>query len=1098
MSTFTRYPTPRSDSIWADDAGTALVRPDGSTVTIGGAAVPAPNAVTGLTLTSVTESAALFTWQASSSGATYYDLRYSVTGAGVWTTGSYLSASGSITGLLSATGYDVQVRAGNAYGVSAWSATVQATTLAPIAPPVGYPTTFDYYLSPSGADSNNGTTSATPWKTFAKVTASMPTGKRLGLLNGTYSVAAGTGCINFNTANSGVPVSGTAGNFSEICAVNPGGAIVSGVGEYLGAAVFLGRSTRKDSYIKIRGIKAIGDVFLYNTTRCYIKDVGVNGALLCGTNDTSAGATLTNTYNLIEDCWAWAGSGYRVLMANYQAHNNIWRRIVLRKDGGGPTGSGNPNIVTTTYNSKEVRQQNIISIDRILGGEQPYADFATAQHNNGAADQASFRLGGNKWQGVMCINSTDLAFTFEADDVEAGLVTWDLENCVAYPGGFNNNSVTGGISASQGKTQVRNFTSLSANVDAFRVRDIPLTSYVRDSIARGSAGSGVNFNGGATMSYIDRFGNALADNGTVTNGLSFDPLAGSPKSLLYLTRIETGSAAKGAGTAGADVGANVLFQYGAEGSFYGDANFETLTGTSLWPWPNEARIKSDMAASSTRGFCSSGLQLDGVNQITLTSYIWERLGNQMPSSVYPSVAVPANTVAPALTGAFVNGGTVSLSNGTWTNVPTGYTRQYTRNGTPIGGATGTSYVCQGADVGTTLAATVVATNAVGSSSAVAATGSATVVAATAPANTVAPSITGTLTVGSTLTAVPGTWTGNPAPTYTYVWKLAGTPISGATDPTYIPTATGSHTVTVTGTNVAGNANATSAGVTVNNPAAPANTVAPAITSATPNLGDIVSCSTGTWTGVGLSYGYVWKRAGTPIGGATGSTYAIVLADVSVAITCTVTATDVVSQATSATTASVTPTNLTIVGDTLVDTPGVNLASHTATGPKGGGTWSKLWNNGAGEIVIVAGGDGLKSTSTSNQRFFAHSATPASASQDIQAPINLFSAARVSLWVGGRLTSGGDGYVAGYLAGTWAIYKFAAGTYSSLGTYADTVTGVKTAKLELRTNSQKLYIDGVLRISATDSAITATGKMGVCSLASDTADGDYMDDWQGTS
>jgi len=55
----------------------------------------------------------------------------------------------------------------------------------------------------------------------------------------------------------------------------------------------------------------------------------------------------------------------------------------------------------------------------------------------------------------------------------------------------------------------------------------------------------------------------------------------------------------------------------------------------------------------------------------------------------------------------------------------------------------------------------------------------------APVNTVAPAVTGTATFGSTLTTTNGTWTGAPAPTFTYQWQRVTTNISGATSSTYI-------------------------------------------------------------------------------------------------------------------------------------------------------------------------------------------------------------------------------------------------------------------------------------------------------------------------
>lgn len=82
-----------------------------------------------------------------------------------------------------------------------------------------------------------------------------------------------------------------------------------------------------------------------------------------------------------------------------------------------------------------------------------------------------------------------------------------------------------------------------------------------------------------------------------------------------------------------------------------------------------------------------------------------------------------------------------------------------------------------------------------------------------PVNTVLPAITGTATVGQTLTASTGTWTGDPTITYTRQWLRDGSPIAGATASTYVLVSadqTRKVSVTVTATNSLGSASATSA------------------------------------------------------------------------------------------------------------------------------------------------------------------------------------------------------------------------------------------------------------------------------------------------
>lgn len=57
------------------------------------------------------------------------------------------------------------------------------------------------------------------------------------------------------------------------------------------------------------------------------------------------------------------------------------------------------------------------------------------------------------------------------------------------------------------------------------------------------------------------------------------------------------------------------------------------------------------------------------------------------------------------------------------------------------------------------------------------------VAVGTPANTATPVISGGPSVGATLTATAGTWTGDPTPTITRQWLRNGVPISGATGST---------------------------------------------------------------------------------------------------------------------------------------------------------------------------------------------------------------------------------------------------------------------------------------------------------------------------
>ena len=88
----------------------------------------------------------------------------------------------------------------------------------------------------------------------------------------------------------------------------------------------------------------------------------------------------------------------------------------------------------------------------------------------------------------------------------------------------------------------------------------------------------------------------------------------------------------------------------------------------------------------------------------------------LAANVLPgSTPIPVNTALPAITGTAQEGQTLALSNGTWTNSPSSFAKQFKRNGGNIGGAVGDTYVLTNADVGATITGTVIASNAGGPS-----------------------------------------------------------------------------------------------------------------------------------------------------------------------------------------------------------------------------------------------------------------------------------------------------------------------------------------------------------------------------------------------
>lgn len=163
--------------------------------------------------------------------------------------------------------------------------------------------------------------------------------------------------------------------------------------------------------------------------------------------------------------------------------------------------------------------------------------------------------------------------------------------------------------------------------------------------------------------------------------------------------------------------------------------------------------------------------------------------------------------------------------------------------------------------------------------------------AKAPVNTVKPAVTGTPRVGVELTATPGTWD-TEGLTFGYQWLADGSPVTGATTAAYRPTAADAGkalTVTVTASKTGlPDGTASSEPVTVGRGAAAVPMTAPTVSGkALP--GRTLTATPGTWSTEGLSFGYQWLRDGTPLAGATGSTYAVRVSDVGRTLSVEVTA-----------------------------------------------------------------------------------------------------------------------------------------------------------------------------------------------------------------
>ncbi|MCP4650107.1 MAG: hypothetical protein GY853_08540 [PVC group bacterium] len=460
-----------------------------------------------------------------------------------------------------------------------------------------------YYISPIGSDSSGDGSYNNPWRTFTQASSQMSGGDTLIYKDGIY---------DYPGSNIVDPVSGSAVAYTTIKAEHDGQAKINGIGSRIPIDI-TGEGSYIPRYIRIEGF------YCYNSSDEVIDVSGVDdnhraeyieirrvGAKNAG-GATDAICSIGNyaQYCLIEDCWFWGVCRTGVLLygkypAGPHTNNIIVRRVVVRFDAVQDGSQGENGF--SFYGADDSILENCIAID-FANGANAGAGF---RHRDGSSD--------NKYYGCIAINTGNFRpFNLDSD------MTYGLLDCV-------------GVGTTK-SVFVNCRINPEFNID--RCTFIGSSGDVLDT----TSSSGVNVtnclfkncgSGDEADSYC-HYDNSGSDYGT--NASSGD------SGLLYSIKIEDGSACDGTGQGGVDRGANVLNRY-VNG---------TLTQTSLWPWPNENRIKLEMRESITppagstpptvdaqRGFCA--------DTQTLTSYVWGYLSNP-PPPVYPPSELTARSVS---------------------------------------------------------------------------------------------------------------------------------------------------------------------------------------------------------------------------------------------------------------------------------------------------------------------------------------------------------------------------------------------------------------------------------------------------------------------
>ena len=448
----------------------------------------------------------------------------------------------------------------------------------------------------TGNDANSCASKSLPCKTIYNGIIKISGGDTLIIGDGTYT--------GNNNRIRGIP-SGSSGNYTTIKTENDFGVILSNL--------FSGTSSNQEqapvsitrkSYIAIEGlvikdaqgasVYALSGITVSDSDHIKIRKVGIKngvppvaeygGAITCG----------GCSYSLLEDIFAAGMMRYGVLFVGGDTnHHNIMRRVVVRWDYS-TTAQPRASIVVYggaqgTNTSSNILIQNSMVIDGNNGGGNTFTGGFSAPHET--SDTRRY--------GSISLNNRGFGFHSSEDSLSH-------DNTNTHSVAWGSDSGFWWRWASSGMSGCYNCTSTKSM----------------------SASNGLNF--------TEAIDNIMVDGATLTMGNEVGNANLLNSDFSYIARSPV-----------AGKGATIEKKMGVTGTLYGESGFNTLTAENLWPWPYESKIKelfsetndppagyglSPSANNVSRGFAADGNGLYG-GPITLTSYIWEYLGNPCPADI---------------------------------------------------------------------------------------------------------------------------------------------------------------------------------------------------------------------------------------------------------------------------------------------------------------------------------------------------------------------------------------------------------------------------------------------------------------------------------
>ena len=526
-----------------------------------------------------------------------------------------------------------------------------------------------------GSDSNGGTSKNDAWATFDKAfngPSGMSGEDTLIMCDGTYTSSDMT-----MNASCHPPDGASTSSMTEIKAENDGGVIIDGGDS---TRFYLGSGSDVD-YVKFRGIEWVNT--RTGASEATFMSTDDNNSYIhfyrCGFRGNDGGATIFNpsggTHYLAEECYAY-GAGRCGFRIQHSGTHAVYRRCVVRLDR--VDASDNPVYGIATYSTEQLEVQNCIVIDSDSSYWDNFSYSGGAFHIRktdggwGNSRDIHFRgcialnnLGWNRHPSYGDVHFAGSQFCSDSESQPNSLndmVLWDVMHGIVPTTGTTTGATLENITiyAASNPDYPTEVGSYGTNLQAadWTLKNSIIIGGQQYGFARYmlsdynvvyNVSGGDEYRSEATEGAHDYCADGVAclkqvnpENGSTGDG-------NGTTCLKYITRIEDNSDCDGTGESSADRGATVLKRYGVDGTFWGESGYTTLTDVDLWPFPYEDHIRTRLKAHDAvdgapgdRGFCADGE--------TLTKYIWEYLGNTIPSEIYGGQK---------LSGCTISGGTVT-------------------------------------------------------------------------------------------------------------------------------------------------------------------------------------------------------------------------------------------------------------------------------------------------------------------------------------------------------------------------------------------------------------------------------------------------------